>query len=503
MNPASSIARFLRSTHFVSLFAALLLIMIALNPPNGVLNENEQHYFEVAHALVAPENTAALDSLVGGMPHTFVFGVLTGNLIESLGHDGAQIAGRILIALLYAWALATFFRKLSLSVTDASTAIIVFYLAGQQIMGGEWIFGGLEPKTLAYPFAIMGLGSYLARERIAPWLWLAVATSIHFHLGGLWFGLMVLCELLQRRPLRQLATGAALYALAISPIALVVAVNHVDIVATAEYATEPDVGWIFTYYRAPHHATPFASRAAFIADWLPGIALLAPLTLLSALLMSARDGSAAAPARLAFVAFCLLWFALAASAIDTQGRLGPYMLFRPSSLALLLFILAALIYIRDHAGAASWPLRLSALLLVAAVAAPALARDAVGPLHDEQRRLAQQAGLLGFLRGTPQDSVYVIQPDMERRFLGIQRETGRRVAVLFKFTPSRAEGMREWFRRREMQRELLDGNCSVAEPYRVTHVIVEPNSVNEGFVPCGPLVYQDKSFAVFAVTAQP
>lgn len=500
MRLAHSVSAFLQSSSAWSLSIALLLLMVLLNPPNGVLNDNEQHYFEVAHALVAPQSTAATESVVGGVPHTFAFGWLTGSLIEWLGYEGAQIAGRLLVAALYAWALTTFFLRLNLGVAEAASVTLVFYSAGQQLMGGEWMFGGLEPKTLAYPFIVLGLASYFARQRFAPWLWLAVATTFHFQLGGLWFGLVVLCDFLWRRPLKEAMTGAAIYALGVVPIALVVVLNHGDLVAGAGPDTGPDVSWIVTFYRSAHHTTPFVSLSSFVADWIPGLFLMVPLTVLSAWLMLQRESAAARPATLAFVAFAFLWLAFVASAFDSEGRLGPYVLFRPSSLALFVFLAATAIYLRDYLGAAGWRLRFAALLLVGFIAAPAVALDAVQPVRADRQRLAQQSGLLEFARGTPQSSVFLIQRELEPSLLGFQRETQRPVAVLFKFAPSRSADLREWYRRQLMQQELLKGDCEAGDRDRVSHVIVLAGAAPQGFLPCGSIVYEDRIFAVYAVT---
>jgi hypothetical protein len=125
--------------------------------------------------------------------------------------------------------------------------------------------------------------------------------------------------------------------------------------------------------------------------------------------------------------------------------------------------------------------------------------DAVQPIRDDRQRLARQSGLLEFARRTPEGSVFVIQRDVERSLLGFQRETGKPVAVLFKFAPSRSSDLLEWYRRQLMLEALLAGDCEAGERERVSHVVVRRGA--QGFMPCGPVVYEDESFAVYAVGA--
>jgi hypothetical protein len=50
-----------------------------------------------------------------------------------------------------------------------------------------------------------------------------------------------------------------------------------------------------------------------------------------------------------------------------------------------------------------------------------------------------------------------------------------------------------------MLEALLAGDCEAGERDRVSHVVVQRGAPRQDFMPCGPVVYEDESFAVYAV----
>jgi hypothetical protein len=90
-----------------------------------------------------------------------------GGTIALLGYQGAQIVLHLVMAALYAFSLAYCLTGLRLSAVDALLALGIFVLVGPDLMGGEWLFLGVEPKTFAYAFVLFALG-LVCRER-AGW----------------------------------------------------------------------------------------------------------------------------------------------------------------------------------------------------------------------------------------------------------------------------------------------------------------------------------------------
>jgi hypothetical protein len=60
-----------RSLAAIAFVVAVLLL--AMIPPNGVLNDNEEHYFAAARQYFDPSAVPEHSALLGGMPHAFAF----------------------------------------------------------------------------------------------------------------------------------------------------------------------------------------------------------------------------------------------------------------------------------------------------------------------------------------------------------------------------------------------------------------------------------------------
>ncbi len=87
------------------------------------------------------------------------------------------------IATAYAW------RRLSWAlipirwIAVLTAAAFAFYLESFHL-AGEWIFGGIEGKALAFPFVFWGLACYLERKYNRAWILLGIASAFHVLVGG-------------------------------------------------------------------------------------------------------------------------------------------------------------------------------------------------------------------------------------------------------------------------------------------------------------------------------
>src|SRR5258708_20355512 len=97
------------------------------------------------------------------------------------------MSGRALGALAYAFLRSASLRRFGLSLLDAVLVVVAYALAGQTLMGGEWLFNGFEAKVISYCLVLAGL--YMAATGpsfLAPILLFAQATYFHFLFGGFW-----------------------------------------------------------------------------------------------------------------------------------------------------------------------------------------------------------------------------------------------------------------------------------------------------------------------------
>ena len=147
-------------------------------------NQNEINYMDLALKSVAPERFPALTAIFDESAARFVSFGLLGLLADAFGLDLALVIGRLANIVAYAAALATLARAWRLSLAEIALGLVVFLVASQNYFAGEWLFSGVEPKTLAYPAAIFAIAwaSQGAGGRALSAA--ALATYFHFLVGG-------------------------------------------------------------------------------------------------------------------------------------------------------------------------------------------------------------------------------------------------------------------------------------------------------------------------------
>lgn len=480
--------------HPVVYAVALLLLLFCLMPPDGALSDNEEDYFALAaHAISlspAPPYTAVFDA----SPHRAVSEVLLGGLIAAVGYEHAQIIARGLAALAYALLLSGILRRFGLSLLDAVLVIVVYALAGQTLMGGEWLFNGFEAKVISYCLVLAGL--YMAATGpsfLAPTLLFAQATYFHFLVGGFWFCAAMAGRLVEdRRELPRVLGAGALYLLAVAPLIALIAWSRLsDARAFIQPVDLPSPDVIYSIIRAPWHAAPFLSLDAFLVQWLPGC-VAAAIMLAACLVITRKLDAARWRVTTMWLAGLLvyLFVALAAAYLDRRtGVLGKFYLFRPAALILLLWLAFAMAYLAA-AGLRGWT---AARLVALALLAPVFLMGAVERVRGDRDRAAldgQKRALAAALaeRATP-GGVVLIDPQIEWSYLDFERRTGHPSLVAFKFMPTNDPQIVEWYRRMEFRRTLFEQGCGENAAYPVDFLLTTPAHASALAASCGPVVY--------------
>ena len=470
----------------------LVLALALLIPPHGVLSGNEENYFALAERFVGgaawPRETAVFDA----SPHRALGDATLGVLVSLAGYAPTQVVTRLLAIAAYGLVLTRLFRAFGLTALDAALAVMAMALLGQDIVGGEWLFGGYEAKVAAYVLVLAGLRSVLVRTRPAAATPLFVAaTYFHFLVGGFWFVAALALALLgaPREP-RRVAAAAGLFALSVAPLAGAIAWSRLTDTSAALAADVPPPDVIYSVIREPHHQSPFLSWAYFRDRWLPGYLLAAAM--LAASVWAARRG----PTRQLRVA--ALWLAgllayllavLAPKYLDRDtGVLGKFYLFRPSSLVLLLWLMLVL------ACATGLLARRGRLLRAAllAIVGPAflytqgmrVAGDIVGnaALEREKRPLAA-----AIARAAGPRDVVLVDPELEALLLDFERRTGRTTFVLWKFAPTKDHEITVWYRRMMLRQSIFDRGCDAGQHTReFAFLLTTPAKASRLGANCGP-----------------
>ncbi|MBV9252325.1 MAG: hypothetical protein JO227_24145 [Acetobacteraceae bacterium] len=445
--------------------AVLILVLLLLIPPHGILSENEEDYFALAHRFVSgsawPEKTAVFDA----SPHRMLSDLTLGAVVSAIGYAPAQVVTRLLAVAGYALTLSALFRVVGLSTLDAAIAVMGTELIGQDIIGGEWLFSGYEAKVAAYVLVLAGLRLMLARRQsAAAALLFAVATWFHFLVGGFWFLAAMALRLLDSpRELRQVARMTALYALLVAPLLGVIAWARLADTSATGLTDMPPPDVIYAIIREPHHQSPFLSWAYFRAQWLPGYVMALPM-LLVCVWVAWRHACRRLRVMALWVAGLLTYLVviLGPKLLDRDtGMLGKLYLFRPSALTLLLWLLLALAVLVAMLGSRAWFLRAA----LVAVAAPAFLWIRGGQLvreiaDNDALMRDKQPFVAAVTRVVAPGDVVLIDPEVEMQWLDFERRTSRPTFVAWKFAPTNDAELIKWYRRIEFRREVFEQGCA-------------------------------------------
>lgn len=469
--------------------AGLTLTLLCVIPPDGVLSDNEEDYFLLGLRSVSALSGSAATAVFDHAPHRFLADHLLGWLIAGVGFGGAQIVARTLAATAYAIALRAAFRRFDLGTLDAVLVLVVFVRLGQTLFGGEWLFNGIEAKVPAYCLVLAGLALVLAERSLAAAAVLfAAATYCHFLVGTFWFAAAMLLRLLDgRRQLGRVAVASSLFAVLVAPLLGVIAWTRLAAEGVVVAADTPSPDVIYALLRAPHHTAPFIDAATFLAQWLPGYLMAAGM--LAGCLVSARSpeaGRLRAPALWLAALTGYLFLALIPAFADRHSAvLGKFYLFRPAALVLLLWLALALAFAKALAGRRAVVLTRLALALVAPLFLLDAALRVAGDRHARAR--SETSALTQFLAATPQ-SVVLVDPQLEFLFLDFERRSGHPTLVMWKFMPTSAPEIVEWYRRSRFRDAVFAKGCAGESRYPIDFLLTTPERAPAVAESCGPVV---------------
>ena len=493
------VLRIERPRSFLPLFAGLTgLLMLQLWPAAWI--GNEEQYFQLAYRTFAPEEFSQFPAAFDTSHARFVPLYLLGFAVHLLGYDGAHAVTRILMAILYAAGLAYFLSALRLSVWDALLVIVAFMMAGESLIGGEWLFKGVEPKTLAYGLLFFAFGFALRGRWIAATVAGAAATYMHFLVGGFWSLMILVQQWLETKQRRELFLCLAAYGILTLPLAWLIARDQlagaaipVTHLADAIYAE-----------RQPWHVAPFASRREFWG-WTPGIMATFALFLVLGALRArhcAAGRAVALVSRTALLGLAYLLLALVAAFADRHTQLlGKFHLFRPSALTLLLALTAIAALLRGRLPDAEAPLKsLVAFALVAwfswATFKTQVDRSRAGSAIPERGEL-----VAAIVSHTAPGDVVLIEPvsDFDPDYLSLNRQIPRPTLVSRKFVPTNPVDILRWQSYIELRSAVFAKGCTVPMPVPVRWLVtLRPESVAR-LAGCGPPVWRKGNVALIPV----
>lgn len=476
----------------LGLFPLLLLLLFPFN-----WNGNEEKYFISAYQRIAPELFPPFHAVFDQSNAKFLSEFLLGYLVNLLGYETAHAISRTLMAALYAVSLGIFFSTLRLSLLKSMAIIAVFYIFGEQLLGGEWLFRGIEAKTLAYAAVISALGLAWRQKWFAAALLMVLATYFHFLVGGFWALALVLFIQLETNKIRLSTKVLLIYLLLISPLVITIAISqfeHPPITMT------PGPDKIYAM-RVPHHITPFVNTGQF-KHWYPGIIETCSFLFAFLLLKKVSNDKT-------FVTFVtlLLFYLLIALLISFLDRntliVAKFFLFRPSSLILLLAITCMTMLLEAKINIEGESiLRVTQAAVVLYFTGILFVPAAYAIYKGTGDALPQQQALISAIEtNSKPDEIVLIEPykEMTQPYVGLPRKLPRPTLVSRKFTPNNPVQLEHWYQLINFRKALFKHGCTQPLRYPVRLLLVFQQQTLEQVKTCGEIIWQGKKATLVRV----
>lgn len=483
----------------VTVLVAVLLLLI---PPHGILSENEENYLALAQRFVDgtawPSATAVFDA----SRHRILSDTTLGVLVSQLGYEPAQIVARLLTVAAFVLVLPSLFGVFGLTALDAAVVVMSMALIGQDIVGGEWIFGGYEAKVAAYILVLAALRKILTEEQLgATALLFALATYFHFLVGGFWFAAGMVLRLLDKpQDGRRVLLAVALYGLLAAPLCGIIVWSRLADTSAALTQDVPSPDVIYSIIREPHHQSPFLTWSYFRDRWLPGYIMAAPMLLFCVwLARSSANRQLRVMAVWLVGLLAYLYLVLGPKYLDRDsGVLGKFYLFRPSSLIELLWLTLALAFAIGLAGRHARLLRGVVIAIIGAMFLYVESGRLVREIAASNATITQKALLASaVIELTAPGNIVLIDPDVEGQWLDFERRTGRPTWVMWKFAPTNDAELITWQRRMQRRQALFDQGCAAGiGAVQPVLLLTTPATAPRLAETCGPEVFRIASWVL-------
>ncbi|MEN0109179.1 MAG: DUF6798 domain-containing protein [Planctomycetota bacterium] len=437
----------------------LLVLLVAGGDPPA--HRNEAHYLCRLKHYWDPGYCAGdlfLESPDAHFTVVWLFGWVT--RVVSL--EATAWLGRGVSWLLLAWAWQRLISRLAAPAWLAPLGMAaIVTLTEQTHFAGEWLVGGFEAKTLAYPLVIFALCDAMDGRWNRAWALLGGASALHALVGG-WSVVALLVAWLGLRTRGAppfwamtpgLAVGAALSLAGVGPALALNVGTPGDVVAEANQA------YVFT--RLPHHLAPLTKPWGWIGERAGRHAVAIALLWLAgrwnrAQAPSPRRESLALLVRFAWGAELISFAGLAIETAlwnqpERAAALLRYYWFRLGDIAAPLATVAVGVAVlsdslgnRTRAGLAALAVAVSGCV---AHHAAYVAERWQGPVAPADQLMtdpiAWQSMCEWVQANTPQDALFLLP----RRSHTFKWRAERAEVVTYKDVPQNAEGLVEWRRR--------------------------------------------------------
>jgi hypothetical protein len=455
-----------------------------------------------------------------------VFNYIQGFLADWLGFLNGAYAGRIIVYLFLAVALFIFFRAIRLRFF-LGLIVVILFLDNQSLVAGEWVVGGVDPKTFAYSFSLLALAAFYSRKYLAGFALAGAALSFHVLIGIFALFCVIFAILLTQKLTKEYFNGLVRksWPFFLTGIFGVFAIIQ-QLLPQADVNTSQ--AWnIYVEFRVPHHVLPSTWERN---EWIFWIALA--MTIFLILFIANKKGALKFVAAYALGSVILFAIGMALFALDLTSLLRFYWFRFPDVMvpflsmvliALLLNGIANLNFINYPRFPKSlywtqWILRIGLPVLFVIYAFLLVAESRIYLQGKYQRGLKRsqtktQVALEWIRENTEEDAVFLVDPLMNEFYVYANRAR----FISFSHPPQSAAELLEWYRRLT----LINGNQTPSIPpnrgdMQANFANLDPGTIQQLANEYGvsyylgqagkqlpfDLVYQDDSFALYRVDVE-
>ncbi len=471
---------------------------------------NEINYFDLGYRTVHPEkftdHHAVFDNTNGRIVGLSVIGLF----VSAFGFEAAKSILALGLWLVSSLGLAAIARQVGLRAFEFALALYLFASMQSGILGREWIFGTVETKGLAYAAVFFAAALAMQGRMVLPMLLAALATYMHFLVGGFWGLALVVLHAIRFRNAMSVLAMAAGFLLLVAPLVVLLARERLGVTVDTS-GLDRSLNAIYVELSAHFHTGPLLDGYRhFLQHWFPGAC--AHIAFIFALWMMRSQ----VPDRglltwlIALNAYVLM--ALLAYMADAGTyRFAHLYLLRPAGFTALLsgLVLARAVF----AGLApdSQP-RTGATVLVAVVLMtlpPALYNlGLIATKYPPGNRLyatlspAERDVVAWIAEETDAQDAILVEPVGTGTILegdafpgGLERLTGRGLVVNFKYIPTEKRDILRWYRLIQARQAFFRGDCSQNDLLGGDFAIMRKATGSDAVLSCMTVLRENEGFA--------
>lgn len=468
----------------------LIFLILALNSLYPYLNGNEEQYLLNAKMYMQPDFMPdyfnAVDFPLPRMLHLF----LAGSMLKVLSFEWTAIIGKLILALLFAFPFAKFFKYFEVENVSIIWILQLLYLPNQSLFAAEWIFLSFEGKQIAYLFIFWAITFLLEKQYWKVAVFGAIAAYFHI-LAALWFlVLFYVYHLVKEKNIKQSVMMGTLSLVLVAPFVYLISSALGTDAPVIQNGVHAD--WIYTAYRNPHHTYIFRSSEYFWMVFAKGIISSALLFILCLFYFNKNESAKVRQLNgLNITVFSLLAILILLGWADKNGQFLKYYPYRLSAYTSLFIFTQLYLVLRNSS---LWENRIRKINWLVAVIALGVLGFKVADhfrVFEKEKKTAKKEAfveLTDFIKKeTDPNASFIFYEEgvSERNHIhnDFSRRSLRKRFVSYKFVPTKPDKLHLWYQRC-MQRKAFfqDYNYvdTILKNYDLDYIIIDGEPVEDG-----------------------